>query len=249
MNPFTIGGLILLGWLVGAGVNYLGDVLPITRRLTPVLCKNCNHPYGWIDTLFYRRCSGCGNSRGTRPWVVQVLALAAILALGLLNPGKLGFWASLPVVFYFGVVILIDIEHRLIMHPVSLVGAGLGLVIGTWQHGILATGLGGLAGLTIMLAVYWLGGLFAKWLAKRRKVETEEEALGFGDVALSGVLGLLLGWPGIGAGLVLAVLLGGAGSLAVIIYAVATKKYHAFMAVPYGPFLITAAAVLLFWGR
>lgn len=167
---------------------------------------------------------------------------------GWFDPGKLGFITSLAVLFYFGVVIVIDIEHRLIMHPTSIAGAILCGAVGIWQHGILATLLGGLAGFSIMLAVYWLGDKFARWLAQRRKIEMEEEALGFGDVALSGVLGLLLGWPGIIAGLILAVLLGGAGSLIVVVYALITKKYHAFMAIPYGPFLIIAAGLLIFWG-
>ena len=81
-----------------------------------------------------------------------------------------------------------------------------------------------------------------------RNKETDEEALGFGDVALSGVLGLFLGWPGIIAGLVLAILLGGAGSLIVLIYSLVRRRYHAFMVIPYGPFLIIAAVVLIFRG-
>jgi len=151
------------------------------------------------------------------------------------------------VLVYFGVVVLIDIEHRLIMHPVSMVGGIICFGIGFWQHGLLQTVLGGAAGLAIMLGVYFLGILFARWLARRRNMETDEEGLGFGDVALSCVLGFLLGWPGIGAGLIIAVLLGGAVSLVVMVIALVTKKFHAFMAIPYGPFLITAAVVLLFW--
>jgi leader peptidase (prepilin peptidase)/N-methyltransferase len=75
----------------------------------------------------------------------------------------------------------------------------------------------------------------------------EEDALGYGDVNLSGVLGLMLGWPGILAGLTIAILLGGAVSLIYLLVTVATRRYQAFTAIPYGPFLIAAAIVLLFF--
>ena len=41
------------------------------------------------------------------------------------------------------------------------------------------------------------------------KYSEEDVALGFGDVHLSGILGLLLGWPGITGGLFVAIILGG----------------------------------------
>ncbi|MRR32837.1 hypothetical protein EG834_21460, partial [bacterium] len=59
--------------------------------------------------------------------------------------------------------------------------------------------LGGLAGFTIMFVFYLLGVAFAKARARRMRaagLETDdEEALGAGDVILSTVLGLFLGWP------------------------------------------------------
>jgi len=175
-----------------------------------------------------------------------MLAVAAIIWLDFFYTGQLDFWPGLIILVYFGVVGLIDIEHRLIMHPVSLAGVVIGGAIGFWLHGWWQTLLGGLAGFAMMLGLYYLGFLFAKWLSRLRKEETDEEALGFGDVALSGVLGLLLGWPGIIGGLVLAILLGGAGSLVVLVYSLITRQYHTFMAIPYGPFLIAAAVLMLF---
>jgi leader peptidase (prepilin peptidase)/N-methyltransferase len=84
-------------------------------------------------------------------------------------------------------------------------------------------------------------------LGKLRGEQIDEDALGFGDVNLSGVLGLLLGWPGITAGLFFAILFGGAVSLLVLLYMLVRRKYHAFQAIPYGPFLVAAAVVVLFF--
>jgi leader peptidase (prepilin peptidase)/N-methyltransferase len=147
---------------------------------------------------------------------------------------------------YFGVVAIIDLEHRLILHPVSLVGVGLGTVFGFWRHGLQATLFGGAVGFGSMLLLYGLGKLFAQGLSRLRKQAIEEEALGFGDVTLSGIVGLLLGWPGILVGLVLAILIGGVVSLLYLLAMLITRRYRPFTAIPYGPFLIVAALILLF---
>ena len=72
-------------------------------------------------------------------------------------------------------------------------------------------------------------------------------ALGFGDVNLAGVLGLLLGWPGIVLGLLLAILIGGVVSLVYLVVMAVLRRYHTFMAIPYGPFLIISAILLLYF--
>ncbi len=74
----------------------------------------------------------------------------------------------------------------------------------------------------------------------------DEVALGFGDVNLAGILGLLLGWPAIASGLLFAVLAGGLISLFIIVGMLITKKYKAFTAIPYAPFLILSALFLLY---
>ena len=67
-----------------------------------------------------------------------------------------------------------------------------------------------------------------------------EEALGFGDVILAGVLGLILGWPFIWFGLLLGILLGGVFGVILVLYLMLSKRYkrEALMVfMPYGPFL------------
>ena len=54
-----------------------------------------------------------------------------------------------------------------------------------------------------MLALYYSGFVYLRISRKLRGKEPgETEALGFGDVNLSGIIGLLLGWPGILLGLI-----------------------------------------------
>ena len=148
---------------------------------------------------------------------------------------------------YLGTVIVIDVEHHLILHPVSLVGAFLGFWIGILLHGLRATIIGGVVGFGAMLAFYLLGIAFVRFSARLRGQPIQEsEGIGFGDVNLSGVIGLLLGWPGILAGLLVAIILAGAVSILYLIFMLTKRLYHSGLTIPYGPFLAGSAIILLY---
>jgi len=242
--------LIILGVTSGMLVNYIADVLPWKRRLVKPFCLSCDtiqKPINYF--LFPRRCDTCKNRRGWRTWIVELIYIGlAIWTWG--NPAnKLNYWLGWMVLIYFGVVIVIDVEHRLIMHPVSWAGAVLGLVIGLMRNGWWETLLGGATGFVLMWILYKLGDLIMKGMAKMRGQTLDDVALGFGDVNLSGVLGLILGWPLILPGLLLSILIGGVVSLIYLVVMIATRRYKLFLALPYGPFLITGAFLLLFVGE
>jgi len=159
----------------------------------------------------------------------------------------MGYWLGMILLAYLGVVTVIDLEHHLILHPVSLAGVILGFGIGIWLHGLRATLLGGLIGFLGMLSFYYLGILFVRLSARLRGQSIgEDEGIGFGDVNLSGVIGLLLGWPGILAGLLLAILLGGIASLLYLLFMITVRRYQPSLALPYGPFLAASAIILLY---
>jgi leader peptidase (prepilin peptidase)/N-methyltransferase len=247
-NALILFAIAVLGWLVGALVNYLADILPVKRRLAKPICAACHDPMPGINYwLWPRRCPECWSRRSWRTWVVEIFFIVAAVWLWLNPPSKFGFWSGLLLLAFFGVVFVIDMEHRLILHMVSIFGAGLGLILGIYMHGLRMTFLGGAAGFGIMFGLYWLGDFFARWLARRRGETLTEEALGFGDVNLAGVLGLLLGWPGIVAGLLLTILIGGAISILYLLLMVILRRYHNFMAIPYGPFLVISAVLLLYF--
>ncbi len=153
----------------------------------------------------------------------------------------------LVLIAYLVSVTIIDLEHRLILHSTSIFGGFLSLGIGIWLHGTIPTLVGGLAGFGTMLTIYLLGIGFVRIIRKiTRRAMVEQEAIGFGDVILSGVIGLLLGWPGINLGIFLAVIIGGIVSLIVLVWNGLKKSYHPDLAIPYGPFLTLSAFILLF---
>src|SRR6266540_5869788 len=195
---------ILLGWLAGLFINYVSDVLPLTRRFSQPSCPECQTPFSWADYLLLRACRNCGKSRSLRAWLVQILTTASFAYLWLFPSKALGIPLGMLVLIYFGIIIIIDLEHRLILHPTSLFGAVLGLIVGTYIHsrinangiliGVGKSLLGGVVGFGAMFLLYQLGALVARYRARRLGTDDGEEALGGGDVYLAGVLGLMLGW-------------------------------------------------------
>jgi prepilin signal peptidase PulO-like enzyme (type II secretory pathway) len=189
-------------------------------------------------------------------WIVLIAILAASLYTWIHPPSKIGYLIGIILIAYFGVVFVIDMEHRLILHPTSIFGSLLGLIVGTIAHGIKATLLGGLGGLLIMLAFYYFGVLFTRMRTKRMLAQgqaaDDEEALGAGDVILVTVLGLILGWPLIWFGLLFGILLGGFFSLLLILWLVLTGRYEKnalMLFIPYGPYFIISAFMIVYFPK
>ena len=249
MIILQILALSLLGWLLGSLINYIADVLPTTRKLGQAQCAGCSKPRSLADYLLARACGGCGQRRSVRTWVVQIAAVVIILAHWYYPYARTGFWAGIVMLTYFAVVAVIDIEHRLILYVESAFGAVLGLIIGVWLHGWLPTLIGGLAGLLMMASMYLLGFGLAKLFGKIRGRPIEEDAMGFSDILLCAVLGLILGWPGIAAGVIYTIFIAGAGSVLILMYQAARKTYQPFAAVAYGPYMLLAAVLLLYWPK
>ena len=239
---------VIPGWLCGGLVNYLADVLPLRRKLTRPFCIQCDATQTWLNYLIWpRKCPTCGHPRNIRVWLVEAFYVCASVLLSIFPPRELGYALGLIVLGFLGVVVLIDLEYRLIMHPVSIFGGVLGLVVGFKTVGWWHTLLGGVAGFAVMGLFYLLGVFIMKLVSRHRGQLVDDVALGFGDVNLSGVLGLMLGWPAIIVGLVLTVFIAGFVSLLLIIIKLVTRKYHAFLAIPYGPFLVLGGIILIYF--
>ncbi|MFA5872998.1 MAG: A24 family peptidase [Anaerolineales bacterium] len=245
---------ILLGILAGLVVNYLADVLPFTLRLSRPVCTNpeCQKPFAWSDTLLMRPCGTCAKRRGWRTFAVLLWCAGSALYLWFSYPAKLGYALSFIVLIYLYSVAVIDLEHRLILRPLSIAGLILTAVTGTVLHGWFSTLIGGLAGFAIMYIFYLFGKLFTRRRARRLGQDPKEmeEALGSGDVTLATILGLFLGWPLIWFGLLLGALVGGLISLLIVMIMMLVQrkpKEQALMTLfPLGPAYIFSAILLVY---
>lgn len=243
---FRILICIILAIPASAIVNYLADVLPQSRRLTRPTCKTCDHPRAVREFLLMRRCANCNCNPPMRHSLVLISSILLFIVIGLLPLEDLGLAAGLIVLVYFMVVFVIDMEHRLILTETSIFGLILGILVGWHLHGILPTAAGGISGFLVMFGFYGLGIVFSKWMSKQRGEEIDEVALGFGDVTLSTILGLMVGFQQVFLLLLLTILLGGIFSLLLLIIMRILNRYQQFTAIPYAPFLLSAAAYLLF---
>jgi leader peptidase (prepilin peptidase) / N-methyltransferase len=243
--------VVLAGWLAGMIVNYLADFLPRQRRLPPPKCIVCETKIPFFRYFIWdRRCPVCHHARSKRTWLVEIISVISAIWLWNNPPTPIGFWVGLGLLAYFILVIIIDVEHRLILHPISALGAILGLGLGIWLHGLTRTLLGGAAGFGIMLFFYLFGLILIRGLNRWRGLslgDEDGEALGFGDVILGGVLGLILGWPGVAASIFLTILFAGAASLLYIILMVLLRRYQSNQTLPYGPFLVMGAVVIIYF--
>ena len=245
MLIYTIIALVL-GAVAGIIINYLADVLPYTRRFSAQVCLECGHRFTLRESLFSFRCPECKTGPRSRYFLVVIGMMGLSILAAIFPIQGVSYWAVMPVLTFLGLIMIIDLEHRIVLNETSVFGGVLLLIVGIFRHGLWNTLLGGVAGFGAMLILYYGGILFTRLLSRLRHQEIDEVALGFGDVNVAGFLGLLVGWPAIGTTLVLAILLGGVVSLLVIVGLAVFRRYRAFTAIPYAPFLIIAAGLVLF---
>ncbi len=234
---------LLLGIVGGLLSNYLADCLPHKRRLTKPLCNQCGTNLSLRAYIFLHQCPDCQQRRRLRYWLVYLVSIWMGYWIQTF-PVRLDFWLSWLVFIFFTTIAVIDIEYRVVLFESVIIGGLFFGVIGILRHGLLSTVLGGGIGFLLMFALYMLG----KWILKikNKASSMDEEALGFGDVNLFTILGLLLGWPAILVALWIAIFSAGIFSLGLVIQMVIAKKYRQNMAIPYAPFLMLGAFVLLY---
>lgn len=248
---------------MGLVLNSLADNLPpdeLGGRHAPRAphCRYCGQrhaPLYWlalVSAILRRgRCERCAAPRPLRQVSVEVGTAISWVAVWLWANGV---WRlALPamvIVAIFILILVIDVEHRLILWNVIWPSAVLVAVINglTPERGWEKTLVGGLAGYGIVWGVYKLAEGYA-WVAGRLRGEPlSEVAFGGGDVNLAGVLGLTVGWTGILLSLIITVFAGGLFSAGYLLVQTLRRRYDPHTPIPYAPFLLFGAAIIYFFG-
>ena len=198
-------------------------------------CPNCKTQLSWWDLIplisFATLGGKCRYCKKPISWQYPIveLATALLIAFGfylLFVTQTLATWQSIV-----GLATLVhDLTEMMVPDLMSNLLLGVAIVFALAVHydplGLLYSSLVGF--LPIMLLVLPSRG---KWM-------------GEGDIKIAGALAILSGWPNAVTFMILTFLLGGIfGSMAL-----ATKRVKMKTAVPFGPFLIVAAIIVLFWG-
>lgn len=236
----------VIGGLIGVVINYLADVLPRTRKFSKPVCPHCEKPYTLKGYLISFKCQNCGAKPSPRSFVVLIASILAAVLVGIFPLGGLNFWLTIPILIFLGVVLVIDIEHHAVLIETSIAGLILFAIYGYFIQGLLITGIGGLAGCLIMLAIYFFGIFFSKTMAKIRKEENSEPGMGFGDVYVGAFMGLFAGWPWVVGMIIIAVIVSGLYSFIYLLVKSIRKDYQAYSTIPYAPFLILGAIAIFY---
>ncbi len=249
----------LLGLATGAFVNLCADSLPTNRRLSRAACPYCGRPrsiatYSALVAFLIgrQRCPACAAPISARHVLVE-LASSLLFVFAWLRTGAT--WTTLFNMLYSAILVLVtvtDLEHRVILHVVTLPAILLAL-LGAFLNPAWATPqralLGGAVGLVGTFGVYLLGAAFAWLVGRMRGQPISEVAFGFGDVTLNTFIGLIVRAPEIVFSMVIGFLLGGiAAILVLVVQGLLRRRYRLFTAIPYGPFLILGGMTMLYFG-
>jgi len=168
---------------------------------------------------------------------------AATALLAALAVWRVGFSPELPAIlaFIFGGVLLAVIDWKVQRLPsrivyFTLAGVGVGLLFASlveWKWAPLATALAG--------AVLFANAFFLIWLVGRNFAGVM--LIGFGDVRLAALLGLLLGWYGLPYVLYGAIVGNVLAMVVAIVTCIHKRKLH--MRYSFGPPLIAGALAVV----
>ncbi len=254
MSAVASGGLpplvawsfvVALAAVLGSFLNVCISRLPKRESIVspPSYCPRCQTPIRYYDNiplvsfvLLRGRCRACREPISWRYPLVEALAIGVgVLALWQLGPT----WEGLRA-FVLGLALIavtfIDFETKEIPDRITLPGIAAGLVLNAVPdlRGVVPALHGCLLACGIFYVIAWVSF----------KV-TGQEAMGFGDVNLAGLLGAFLGWPLVLVAVFLGVFAGGLGGLALLISGAKGRKDE----VPFGPYLALGGLLAALWGR
>jgi prepilin signal peptidase PulO-like enzyme (type II secretory pathway) len=245
---FLILGLII-GSFINAVVYRLYSVESLMERSH---CPHCRKQVRWFDNIplvsflvLSAKCRDCGEKISWQYPMVEFISgiMFAMIGTYFFNIDLVSTWLLttyyLMVFSLLLIIFVYDLKYMEI--PMIILWAGVifsaaYFVFVDWQSFSLATNYLDLRLVSGLLA----GGVaFAfffglSWFSK-------ETWMGYGDAYLGLLIGMIVGWPGIVATLMVAFIIGAVISVALIAFQGKTMKSQ----VPFAPFLVSAAFVMV----
>jgi leader peptidase (prepilin peptidase)/N-methyltransferase len=214
------------------------------------MCSKCRHPLAAKDLVplfswlaLNGKCRYCHEKIEDTPWLEALLPLGFVASyffwpLALQGYGLLSFVLWLAFLVAFAALTVYDLRWYILPDRIVWPLAGLALVQVLLHVFLYDAGVDGL--LTAVWGVLTASGIF--YLLYQ---VSKGEWIGGGDVKLGIVLGLLVGGPLKGLLLIfIASLLGTCASLPLLFQ----RKLKRTSAIPFGPFLMAAAVILVLFG-
>ena len=240
MEAVRIIFFFILGIEIGSFLHVVIDRLPAGQSLVrpPSHCSACGthlkardlipvFSYLWLRG----HCRYCGTPIPPRIlWIELVTggAFAGIYAYYGLTT-QFGLLAAYTCLFL--VIFVIDLDHQLILNKLTYPGAIFALAtVPLWDDLSFPEALiGGAVGFALLFLV----------------VVLSRGGMGWGDVKMAALMGLVLGYPLIFVGLFVGIVIGGIVAITLL----ATGKKGRKQVIPFGPFLAIGAMTALLWGH
>lgn len=247
--------VVVMGACFGSFANVVIYRLPAGMSVVRPgsYCWSCNTPIklqhnlpilGWF--LLRGRCANCKTKYSFRYPAVEIL-MATLFGLAFYKIGWNWFLLE-ALIFIFGLVTVsfIDLDHMILPDKFTLPGIVIGLI-------------GGLLNpeRTFMAALYGvlLGGGFLWAIAYLYALARKREGMGGGDIKLLAWIGAVLGWTSIPFVILVASIVGSVVGVGAMLFSKKTNAEAdssdnqtnevASFAIPFGPFLASAALIYL----
>ncbi len=245
----------LFGVAIGSFLNVCIDRLPAGKSLVyPAShCDACQHPLAPKDLipvvsyLWLRgRCRYCRTNISPRVLLVEflggVLFILAFWRFGLSAEFAItAFWCCV-----FLVIMFIDWEHKLILNKVTYSAAVVALVILAVNSLLPEPGI--LSNLIFFPKPSILSGIIggaAGFIFLLIPALINPRGMGFGDVKMAALIGLVTGFPLALVAVFMGVVLGGLLAVILLLFRIKKRKET----IPLGPFLSLATIATLLWGN
>ena len=250
---WVLAGLLgaLWGSFFNVAIHRLGLYESVVRPRSR--CPRCSTPIAWYDNLpivgwmlLGGKCRHCRLPISPRYPLVELLS--TLLALGVYarfvvgGEGPVALLAARFLVYFafvgtLVVVAGVDLDHKIIPDVVTYPAIPAFFVAGIVVRDVAPLDL--VIGMAAGYGIVAVTAELAWWLLQR-------EGMGYGDAKLLALVGALLGWRAVVFTFLLAPFF---GLLIVVPVLIARRSRIRGVEVPYGPFLVGAALVYVFFGR
>lgn len=180
--------------------------------------------------------------------MLRYLLIAALLAVTLpalgvncASPATPQATVRLLLAAILALIIVIDLEHRRIPHAIQLPAMALAAFLAADAGHLPRAASGGMAGFLLGGLMYAGGELYRRANLRLRGMHLRSAPFGAGDVLLTGLCGLVAGWPLILPAILAAIVSAGVVALLLLCSGLAARQSP----LPYAPFLLGGTLLVL----
>jgi leader peptidase (prepilin peptidase) / N-methyltransferase len=235
----------LLGLVIASFLNVCIDRLPAGGSIVnpPSHCDACGKHVAYKDLIpiysylrLYGKCRYCHAHISVRVlWVeIGTGVLFAFLFWRFGLSVQFGITAFYSCIFI--VLLVIDLEHSLLLNKIVypsmiatlLINLAISVTRPEWRlllNSVIAGAIG--FGIFFLIVIISRGGM------------------GWGDVKMAGLIGLVTGLPQVFVAILIGIFLGGITAIVLLVFKIRKRK----QAIPFGPFLAIGAMVSLAYGQ